>query len=168
MNAMNRSFAGVAKVAACVALIIGAAVAEAGDRKVYPGEMGVKWSGPSPVFNTGAIGNPSSTSSMYVDLPVINDDTGSGIDYSSVGVVDRHYSSDARCSINTAYWNNTADTFYGYWGPNAYSTGSSGNQQTLYTGSASHGSTRHEYFSCLIPPTYSGNVSYIISYTVDE
>ena len=168
MNATYRHCARVAKAAACLALIGGAGIAEAGDRKVYPGEMGVKWSGPNPVYNTGAIGNPSSTSWMYVDLPVINDDTGSGIDYSSVAVVDRHYSSDVRCSINTAYWNNSADTFYGYWGPNRSSSGSSGDQQTLSTGSASHGSTRHEYFSCRIPPTYSGNVSYIISYTADE
>jgi len=145
-----------------------AGVAQAGDAKVYPGEMGIKWSGPTPVYNTGAIGNSSSSSWMYVDLPVINDDTGSGIDSTWVKVLDRHYNSDVRCKIVTAYWNNTADAFYGYFGPNRYSSGSSTNAQTLYPGSASHGSTRHEYFSCAIPPTYSGNRSYIISYQVSE
>ncbi|MBR9909668.1 MAG: hypothetical protein GYB33_04850 [Gammaproteobacteria bacterium] len=149
-------------------LIAGLTPAEAGDRKVYPGSMGVKYSGPNPVYAWSAIGNPSSSSWMYVDLPVINDDTTSGIDYTRVDVLDRHYSSNVRCSINTAYWNNTYDTMYGYWGPNKYSTGSSNNAQYLYTGSASHGSTRHEYFSCAIPPTYSGNRSYIVSYTVSE
>ena len=149
-------------------IMLGMSQAHAGDRKVYPGSMGVKWSGPSPSYSSGAIGNPSSTSWMYVDLPVINDDTTSGIDLSWATVVDRHYSSNLRCSINTAYWNNTANTMYGYWGPNIYSTGSSDDAQTLSTGSATHGSTRHEYFSCAIPPTYSGNVSYIVSYTVEE
>lgn len=145
-----------------------AGVAEAADRKVYPGSMAITWSGPAPAYYYGSVSNPSSTSWMYVDLPVINDDTTSGIDISLVKVLDRHYSSDIRCSINTVYWNNSAGTFYGYWGPNAYSAGSSNTEQTLSTGAASHGSTRHEYFSCALPPTYSGNRSHIISYTVEE
>lgn len=145
-----------------------ATVVHAGDRKVYPGNMAITWSGAAPAFYYGTVSNPSSTSWMYVDLPVINDDTTSGIDISLVKVLDRHYSSDVRCSINTAYWNSSAGSIYGYWGPNKYSSGSSNVEQTLNTGAASHGSTRHEYFSCAIPPTYSGNRSHIISYTVEE
>ncbi len=149
-------------------LVLAVASAQAGDRKVYPGSMGAKYSGPEPSYNASAIANPSSVQWMYVDLPVINDDKNSGIDYSYVRVLDRHYSSNVRCSINTVYWNNSADAFYGYWGPRIYSNGSSDNEQVLHTGSATHGSNRHEYFSCAVPPTYLGNRSYIISYTVEE
>lgn len=139
-----------------------------GDAKVYPGALAVKWSGVTPTYNSGAIGNPSSTSWMYMDLPVINDDTGSGIDSSWYKAIDRHYSSDIRCSINSVYFNNSAGNYYGSWGANISTSGSAATEQTKSTGSATGGSTRHEYFSCAIPPTYSGNVSYIISYQVSE
>ncbi|GAA3961110.1 hypothetical protein [Allohahella marinimesophila] len=147
---------------------VGVSPAYAADAKVYPGSMAVKYSGPTPTYSWGMINNPSSSSWMYVDLPVINDDTGSGIDLSWVQVLDRHYSSDVRCSIITVYWNNSADAIYGYFGPNRYSTGSSNNSQTLYTGSATHGSSRHEYFSCAVPPSYAGQTSSIVSYYVSE
>lgn len=156
------------KTALFAIMAAGVSLANAADRKVYPGSMGVKFSGPTPTYNFSAIGNPSSTTWMYVDLPAINDDTTSGIDTSWVQVLDRHYTSNVRCSINSAYWNNTYDSFYGYWGPSVSSTGSSNDAQTLNTGAATGGSTRHEYFSCAVPPSYSGNVSYLVSYMADE
>ena len=86
-----------------------------------------------------------------------------------VGVLDRHYSSNVRCSVNSAYWNNTADTFYGWWGANRYSSGSGNDRQKLSWGGLSgSGETVHTYFSCRIPPTYLGNRSYIISYHTNE
>lgn len=158
----------IGAIAAPVLLLAGMATLQAGDAKTYPGSMGVKWSGGTPVYSTSAIGNSSSSQWLYIDLPVINDDMSNGIQSSWVKVLDRHYNSNVRCSINSAYWNNTYDQFYGSWGGNRYSTGSSNNAQTLSTGGATGGSSRHEYFSCAIPPTYSGNRSYIISYYVNE
>lgn len=163
---IKQALKGAVLVPALTLLAVG--IAEAGDRKVYPASFGAKYSGPEPSYNASAIANPSSTLWMYVDLPVINDDVGSGIDTSYVRVLDRHYSSNVRCSINTVYWNNSAGSFYGYWGPNRYSAGSGNTEQILNTGAATHGSTRHEYFSCAVPPTYLGNRSYLISYTVEE
>jgi hypothetical protein len=130
--------------------------------------MGVKHSGPTPSYSGSAIYNPSSSAWMYVDLPAIND-ANDDIAASNVRVVDRHYSSDVRCSINQAYWNNTADAMYGWWGSNVSSSGSSGNSQTLNTGAlGATGLTVHTYFSCRIPPAYSGNRSSIVSYYVNE
>ena len=151
------------------ALLFGTTLVYAGDAKTYPGSMGVRWSGSNPSFNHSAIGNPSSTQWLYVDLPVINDSMSENIHNSWVRVLDRHYSSDIRCSFNTAYWNNTGDTFYGWWGANRSSNGSSNKSQFLSTGSSGGaGALYHHYFSCRIPPTYSNSLSYIISYHANE
>jgi hypothetical protein len=137
------------------------------DQKVYPGSMGVKFSGPSPSYYFSTIGNPSSTTTMSVDLPAVND-TNTAIESSWVRVLDRHYSSGVSCSLNTAYWNNTYDTFYGSWGALVTSAGSSNDVQVLNTGTAHGSAERHIYFGCAIPATYSGNLSHIVSYSVDE
>ena len=136
------------------------------DQKVYPGSMGVKLSGASPTYYFGAIGN-SSAANIYLDLPVIND-TNTAVESSWVRVLDRHYSSGVSCALNTAYWNNTYDTFYGSWGATVVSSGSSTDVQVLNTGTANGSADRHIYFSCSIPPVYSGNSSRIVSYSVDE
>lgn len=137
------------------------------DQKIYPGSMGVKFSGATPNYFYSSIGNPSTTTTMHVDLPVVND-TNTAVESSWVKVLDRHYNSNLSCSLNTAYWNNTYDTFYGSWGASVTSTGSSNNVQTLNTGTATGAADRHIYVSCTIPPAYSGNFSHIVSYSVDE
>lgn len=157
--------------AATVSLVLGLAstTLQAGDAKSYPGSMGVKYAGADVVLNYSAIGNPSGSQWSYVDLPIINDDMSNDIRYSGVRVLDRHYSSNVRCSVNTAYWNNSSDTFYGWWGANVSSSGSGNDAQYLNTGGVGgKGSTTHSYFSCRIPPAYAGNRSYIISYYVNE
>ncbi len=136
------------------------------DQKVYPGAMGVKFSGATPTYYFSTIGN-SSTTTMYIDLPAVND-TNSDVESSWVRVLDRHYSSGVSCSLNTAYWNNTYDTFYGSWGAAVVSSGSSDDVQVLNTGTANGSAERHIYFSCSIPAAYSGNLSRIVSYSVDE
>ncbi len=131
--------------------------------------MCVRYSGATPIYSTSAIGNPSSTQWLYLDCPAINDSMSEDLNNSWVGVLDRHYSSNVRCSVNSAYWNNTHDKFYGWWGSNQYSDGSSNNRQALSWGSlGGSGETVHTYFSCRLPPTYSGNRSYIISYHTNE
>ena len=142
----------------------------AGDAKVYPGSMAVRWSGTStPSYYASAVGNPSASQWLYVDLPVINDSMAEHVHSSSVRVVDRHYSSNVRCSLNSVYWNSTTGTMWGYWGSTKSSSGSSDGLQYLSTGSSSGaGSTYHQYFSCAIPPAYYGHRSYIVSYYVNE
>ena len=143
--------------------------AQAGDAKTYPGSMCVRYSGASPSYSSSAIGNPSSTQWLYLDCPAINDSMNEDLNNSWVGALDRHYSSDIRCSVNSAYWNSTHSTFYGWWGSNQYSSGSGNHRQLLSWGGLSgSGETVHTYFSCRIPPTYSGNRSYIISYHTNE
>ncbi|BFM04892.1 hypothetical protein [Halioxenophilus aromaticivorans] len=140
----------------------------AADWKTYPGSMGVKFKGPSPYINHSGIYNPSSTSVMYVDLPIINDDS-NDIASSNVRVIDRHYSQDIRCSVNQRYMSTSSGSVYGYMGGNKLSSGSSAFLQKLNTGAlGGSGSAVHSYFSCKIPPTYSGNRSGIFSYYVNE
>ncbi|WP_320043670.1 hypothetical protein [uncultured Desulfobacter sp.] len=140
----------------------------AGDAKTYPGSMGVKYSGGNPSYNASMMGNPN-TSYMYVDLPAINDSMSESVKNAWVGVLDRHYDQDVRCSFNSVYWNNTNDTIYGWWGGNKYSNGSSNDRQVLSWGRVGGaGETVHHYFSCRVPANYNGNRSYIISYHVNE
>lgn len=140
----------------------------ADDGKVYPGSMGVRWSSydPVPTLNASAIGNPSSTKSLRVDLPVIHDCIGNNIEQGWVKVIDMHYGQNIRCSLNSVYRNGSS--FYGWWGPNKYSSGSSQNPKTLTHGGLGSNTQAHYYYSCSIPPTYNGNRSYIISYYVEE
>jgi hypothetical protein len=156
-------------VSALLASSLAVPQAHAGDAKLYPGSMGVRFGGANPSYNFSTIGNPSSTEWMYLDLPAINDHMSEDVNNTWVRVLDRHYSSDIRCSFNTAYWNNTTDSFYGWWGANKYSIGSGNDAQILYTGgTGGAGSAYHHYFSCRIPPAYAGNRSYIVSYYVNE
>jgi hypothetical protein len=151
-----------------ILLTIAANPVMAGDAKTYPGSMCVKYSGGNPSYNSSMIGNPN-RSYIYLDCPAINDSMSEDLNNSWVGVLDRHYSQNVRCSINSAYWNNTHDAIYGWWGSNRYSTGSSNNRQVLSWGAlGGTGETVHHYFSCRIPAVYSGNRSYIISYHVNE
>ena len=137
------------------------------DAKVYPGDMAVARNG-DVRFSNGSVYNASSTAYATVELPIINDDLGRGISKSYVYVVDRNPVANITCRLNTLYWNNTHDQFYGYWGSSRSTVGSSGNQGTLTMGSATHGSTRHEFITCTLPPRYYGNASYIISYKIEE
>lgn len=140
------------------------AAAMAADNKTYPGSSCVRYSGASPSYSFSMIGNPSSSSWTYLDCPIINDEN-SDTASAWVGVLDRHYTSNVRCALNTAYWNNSADSIYGWWGPTRYSSGSSNDRQVLsWSSQGGTGFNVHTYFSCAIPPTYSGNRSYIISY----
>ena len=152
-----------------LALALAINLGHAGDAKVYPGSMGVRYAGANPSYNYSAIGNPSSSQWMYVDLPVINDAMNDDIKYSSVRVLDRHYSNNVRCSVNSAYWNSSSSAFYGWWGSNKYSSGSGDNLQKLSTGGVGGaGTSYHHYFSCAVPPSYAGNRSYIVSYYANE
>lgn len=142
--------------------------AMAGDAKTYPGSMCVKYSGGNPSYLWSMIGNPN-TSYIYVDCPVINDSMSESIKNAWVGVLDRNFNQEFRCSLNSAYWNDTHDTMYGWWGANKYSEGSSNNRQKLSWGSLGGADENvHHYFSCRIPAIYSGQTSYIINYHVNE
>ncbi len=169
MIIINRCLSGVMRIALVSILVLMGYSATAGDAKTYPGSMGVRYSGPAPVYDHSAIGNPSATAWMYVDLPVLNESNTESIKSSNVRVLDRSYGLDVRCSVNTAYWNSSTGSFYGWWGANKNSSGSGNALQTLNTGAVG-GTTfaSHSYFSCAIPQTYSGNRSYIVSYYVNE
>jgi len=149
-------------------LFVGMNTAFAGDKKVYPGSMAVKYSsGGTLTYSGSAVGNSSARSYAYVDLPVINDVMGRSISSSYVKVLDRS-PRNHRCSINSVYWNETYDRWYGDWGDFIPSKGLGNNLQTLNTGSIDGSSARHEYFSCRIPPKNGSKISYIVQYSVTE
>jgi hypothetical protein len=148
-------------------VMTGALPALAADGKIYPGSMGVRYAGTStPTYNFSAIGNPSTTSWLYLDLPAIHDSIAGNINKSWVRVIDQHYSANVSCKLFSVYRSGCG--FSAWVSPTRYSTGSSCAEQVLLPGGVGANSKSHYYFSCKIPPKYNNNSSYIISYYVEE
>lgn len=150
-------------------LFVGPSTVMAGDAKTYPGSMCVRYSGSNPSYSYSLIGNPSSSQWLYLDCPVINDSMSEDLANSWVSILDRHYSKNVCCSINSVYWNSSAARVYGWWGGNKCSSGSGNHlQKRTWGGLGGAGENVHTYFSCKIPPTYSGHASYIVNYHANE
>ncbi len=149
-------------------VITGALPALAADMKIYPGSMGVRYAGTStPTYYYSAIGNPSATQWLYLDLPVIRD-LNRGISSSKVRVIDQNckYKFDIRCQLCSVY--RSGCKFNGWFKPTKFSKGCKCTEQVLYTGAAKANFKSHYYFSCRIPPKYKNKISYINSYYVKE
>jgi hypothetical protein len=140
----------------------------AADGKIYPGSMGAKWSSnePDPVLSFGAIGNPSATKWLRLDLPVIHDSINHSIKDGWVKAIDMHYSGNISARLYSVYRNGCS--WYGWLSPSQATSGVNCAAQTLSFGALGSNSSAHYYYSCSIPPTYSGQVSYIVSYKVNE
>lgn len=134
------------------------------DTKIYPGSMCVPWNSnqPVPLLNCSAIENPSSTTVLRVDCPVI----GNGLSTQSawMRVRDRNYDENVCATLITIYA--SKDGFAGWSSPQTCSSGTNKAAQGFYFGSLTGASNAHHYLSCSIPPTYRGNRSSIISYAV--
>lgn len=126
-----------------------------------------RYAGPTPTYNNSAIGNPAATT-LYLDCPVIHDSINHRIHSGWVKVFDRHFTAPVSCNLNSLYPSGTG--FFGWWTSFQSSSGGSSTSpvETLTFGSLSSNPTAHYYYSCQIPPTYSGYVSYITSYKVNE
>ncbi len=145
----------------------GALVASAADGKIYPGSMGVRYAGTStPTYNCSAIGNPSTTNWLYLDLPAIHDVISGNIKRSWVRVIDQNYRDDIYCRLYSVYRSGCG--YAGWTSPARWSSGSNCIEQVLSAGGVGANTRSHYYFSCRIPPKYSNNTSYIISYYVEE
>lgn len=140
----------------------------AADGKIYPGSMGVKWktSEPDPVLSFSAIGNPSATKPLRLDLPVIHDSINHSIKNGWVKAIDMHYSENISARLMSIYRNGCQ--WYGWGSPTRTTSGSNCAAQTLSFGSLSSNSSAHYFYSCSIPPIYNGQASFIVSYKVDE
>lgn len=159
----------VASLLALFMVIAGALPAlAASDGKIYPGSMGVRYAGTStPCLSHSAIGNPSATKWLYLDLPAIHDKIAGKIKKSWVRVSDRNCKANIRCRLVTRY--RCGCGWCGWVGPGPkYSKGCKCYEQVLNTGGANANKRSHYYFSCRIPPKYNNKISYINSYYVEE
>ena len=159
-------FVTITLLAFAVLAVMGLSTAQAGDAKVYPGSMGVRWAGTNPPsFLYSAIGNPSATSWLYVDLPIIND-SDNGISRGWVRAIDMNPSYDVTCSLNSMY--RYGPDWYGWWTPTKSTAGSASYAQILEFGSLGGSGIAHYYYTVKIPPKYGANISYITSYRAEE
>jgi hypothetical protein len=145
---------------------VGAPSVQAGDSKVYPGSMAVRYAGTkTPSISFSAIGNPSENSWLYVDLPIIND-RNKGISRGWVRVLDMSRRYNVTCTLNSIY--RSGSRWYGWSTPARSSSGKASYDQILTFGSVGGRSISHYYYSAKIPPMEDGKISYITSYRVNE
>jgi hypothetical protein len=157
----------ITMAAVAFVLVAGVAPTQATDGKIYPGSMGVRYAGTdTPSLNFSAIGNPSSTTWLYLDLPVIKDSINHNIERGWIKAIDMNYYSDITGTLLSTYRN--GNQWWGWTNGSMKTSGTSSGVQTLSFGSLGANSGCHYYYSCRIPPSYNGNTSYIVSYKVDE
>jgi hypothetical protein len=156
-----------------VSVTMGVPPAYAGT-EVYPAAMCVKWSsGGTPNYSFGSIRNTSSTSTLSLDCPAVHDpgpNDVATIQSGWVRVTDQHFSQDICCTLTVV--DHSGSGFDSWWGGPKCSVGSSPNVQHLDFGAVwfnpSDSLFSHYYYSCHIPPTYNGQLSYIHTYSIDE
>jgi hypothetical protein len=143
-------------------------------QSIWPGSQCQRWSTayPEPTMNWSAIYNGTGLT-MAVDCPVERNDFSGflhwpGIESAWVSVIDQNFSADARCwqgylSVGSnGVWS-------AYSTASAYSSGTNGGAQRLYLPSMSLPNDEvHTFIGCTIPPTYSGYVSYLVNYYVNQ
>ncbi len=140
-----------------------------------PASQCVKWTNGdvTPLLSASAIYNPSATQWMRVDCPVERTDFdgflhNAAVEGSWIRAVDRHYSANVSCQLIS--YSRNSDGSASFWGtPVRTSSGSGNSTQHLNTGGlAGDNSISHLYFSCNVPPTYSGNQSGLVTYQVSQ
>ena len=140
--------------------------ADANDRKNYAGsECAKRDSAGIVTYSFSRIGNASTVDAMWVDCPVVKDAGGTASAW--VHVLDRNPSQAVECILMDAYVLTTDATVY-FWSDGKSSTGSVNRHQELIYGSMLSNAASHKFIACRIPPSSSGNVSYVASYSVDE
>jgi hypothetical protein len=85
-----------------------------------------------------------------------------------VRVTDQNFDRDVRCTLNSVYRDTVNSALYlWFYGPIS-SVGTSPNVQQLNFGGVGANSLSHYYYSCVIPRTYNGVVSWLHTYQIVE
>lgn len=143
----------------------------------HPGSMCVKWtpSDPEPYLNASRIYNASSTTWLRLDCPVVHSDFdgflhNGAIDSSWVTMIDQNYSLNGSCSLVSFTQHPMPSSYSAIWAaPAAFTSGSDARPQYLGTGSQNgEDYYSHYYFSCHVPPSYSGNSSGLVTYNAAQ
>jgi hypothetical protein len=150
-------------LAAVVLAAVSVSQAHAQDSKIYPGLMCVDRGNTGyAVYDTGTIGNDSTTNWLLVGCPIVRD----GVSISSgwMQVLDRNSDKDIVCRVVAGWRSGNVHT--GYWFPRQSSAAVGGVQ--LSYGSGSVNSLAHLYYSCDLPPRTASGVSMIVTYSLTE
>lgn len=111
---------------------------------------------------SGKARNPSN-STMRVVCPVVRDSMNGNVRKANVYVIDRHYSRNVSCTLNSI--NKSATTG---WFQTKSTNGSSNNIANLSFGARSAHSFGIYFFRCSVPGKYQGQRSEIASYYMEE
>ena len=159
----------------CSASLIGALISpmlvtqvHAGDGKAYAGSSCVRYSGATPVYSYGRIGNPSTTTDIYLDCPVVKDHIGFNFNKYWMRATDLSSTESVTCRLYSVY--KSGSSLYA-WSGDLLSTGNS----TFGTNEVHKSSGKdvfandytHGYFSCKIPNVNQGR-SYLTTVYAEE
>ncbi|MBI4509435.1 MAG: hypothetical protein HY698_07340 [Deltaproteobacteria bacterium] len=159
------------KKALLAAVLLGTSLWTAGvgatDDKVYPGAGCVKegTTGTPLVDDRGRIWNASLTEWLWVECPIVRDDTGGVVDDADLYAYDLHYSNNITCTLYG--WNREGSGVNGI-STRSTSGSNSGGQALDFDALNWAGSDWYNVIRCGIPPMYSGNRSGISSYKIAE
>ncbi|MCU0575030.1 MAG: hypothetical protein MUC41_18890 [Syntrophobacteraceae bacterium] len=161
---MKKAFA----VAALLVLVC-SSFAFATDDFLYPGVMGQRVNGsqPFPYESYGAWCNPSATLSLSLACPAPRDQVTKSIANGWVKVIDKHYSANITARVCVPYRNASNGAVY-WWNWLMTSTGSGPQVQHLTHGTVGTNTISPAYYYVVLPPTYNGNASCLISYYMNE
>ncbi len=158
---------------AIVMVAITSAVTYAGDSKLYPGSMCVKWAGEvTPSYHYSAMGNPSGNWWMYVDCPAVRDVMRGEVRDAFVGVIDQNRSHNIGCYLCEILIKGE-DSITGHCTSPKYNKSNlSKNEQLINFGKGGSSNillpgAAHYFIGCKVPPKDHG-ISYVTRYKLTE
>ena len=165
-------------LAAVVMTTLGISQALALDGKLYPGSMCNRFAGSTavlPTLNASRLLNPSTTTVLRLDCPVIHDSIAPSIQSGYVDVIDPNFNGDTLNNENSqvcAELFSTSQAFSSVLTIRSTgrrcTTGASSVSRRLFFGGLPANSNAHYFYGVTLPPTFLGSQSAIISYRVDE
>lgn len=138
--------------------------------KIYPGVMGVRAnaSQPVPSESWGALGNPDSKNTLAMALPIVRDCNHSILANGWVNLVDQHYNSDISIRLISAFRNAANGVIYTWQSPVQTTIGSGPQVQPKVFSALGANSYSSAYYWVVLPPSYNGKQSQVISYALNE
>ncbi|NOT55155.1 MAG: hypothetical protein HOP18_11155 [Deltaproteobacteria bacterium] len=163
---------------AVVMATLGLSQAHAVDGKLYPGSMCNRFAGATtvlPTLNASRLLNPSTTTVLRLDCPVIHDSIAPNLQSGYVDVIDQNFSGDVVNNENNqvcAELFSTSQVLSSFLTIRSTgrrcTTGASATSKRLFVGGLPANSNAHYFYGITLPPKFSGFESAVISYRVDE
>ena len=150
-------------LAASLLLATAAPMALAGDMKTYPAAACVSNDADIAVDGNAYKQNNGAGAATLI-CPIVRDPSSSLSQVGTVWVTDRHYSENVCCSSRSKNPGGNALRFTA----DECSSGVNGGVALGFAGPVMAGTWEHRFFRCVLPGTYEGNASELLTYRSQE